>query len=152
MRIGPEDATRPMTVLSQAGEHTDAFKLRYDPARYAWELIMPERDEAGAPETVVAQITWPDGSGGLGTRLAVVYDDTTDTVTLYADGYTEAGGTAHVRDGWTSDGPFQVGRARTADGWGEHLRGQVDELQAYAGAFKDEDVTGLGYESDPCLC
>ncbi|MGA5283792.1 LamG-like jellyroll fold domain-containing protein [Streptomyces griseoincarnatus] len=152
-RIGPEDATRPMTVLSQAGEHTDALKLRYDPARYAWELIMPERDEAGAPETVVAHITWPDGSGGLGTRLAVVYDDATDTVTLYADGYTEAGGTAHVRDGWTSDGPFQVGRARTADGgWGEHLRGQVDELQVYAGALREDEVSHLGWETDPCLC
>ncbi len=152
VRIAQEDATRPMTVLSQAGEHTDAFKLRYDPARYAWELIMPERDEAGAPETVVTQLTMPDGASGQGTRLAVVYDDATDTVTLYADGYTEAGASAHVRDGWTSDGPFQVGRARTADGWDEHLKGQVDELQAYAGAFEKDDVIGLGWESDPCLC
>ncbi|WP_318296150.1 MULTISPECIES: LamG domain-containing protein [Streptomyces albogriseolus group] len=152
VRIAQEDATRPMTVLSQAGEHTDAFKLRYDPARYAWELIMPERDEAGAPETVVTQLTMPDGASGQGTRLAVVYDDATDTVTLYADGYTEAGASAHVRDGWTSDGPFQVGRARTADGWDEHLEGQVDELQAYAGAFEKDDVIGLGWETDPCLC
>ncbi|CAL9462577.1 hypothetical protein SUDANB13_02648 [Streptomyces sp. enrichment culture] len=152
VRIAQEDATRPMTVLSQAGEHTDAFKLRYDPARYAWELIMPERDEAGAPETVVTQLTMPDGGSGQGTRLAVVYDDAADTVTLYADGYTEAGATAHVRDGWTSDGPLQVGRARTADGWDEHLKGQVDELQAYAGAFEKDDVIGLGWESEPCLC
>ncbi|MEV5462733.1 LamG domain-containing protein [Streptomyces cellulosae] len=152
-RIGPEDATRPMTVLSQAGEHIDAFKLRYDPARYAWQLIMPERDEAGAPETVVAQITMPDGTNGSGTRLAVVYDDATDTVKLFADGYTDADGTAHVRDGWASSGPLQVGRARTADGgWGEHLRGQVDELQVYAGALRDEDIIGLGAETDPCLC
>lgn len=142
-----------MTVLSQAGEHTDAFKLRYDPARYAWQLIMPERDDAGAPETVVAQITWPDGAGGFGTRLAVVYDDAADTVKLFADGYTDADGTAHVRDGWASSGPLQVGRARTADGgWGEHLRGQVDELQVYAGALRDEDIMGLGAETDPCLC
>ncbi len=151
-RIEQDDATRPMTVLSQAGEHTDAFRLRYDPAQYAWQLIMPERDEAGAPETVVAQVTMPDGTSGYGTRLAVVYDDATDTVKLFADGYTDADATAHLRDGWTSGGPLQVGRAGSADGWDEHLKGQVDELQAYAGAFKDEDVIGLGHETDPCLC
>lgn len=151
-RIEQDDATRPMTVLSQAGEHTDAFKLRYDPALYAWQLIMPERDEAGAPETVVSQLTMPDGSSGHGTRLAVVYDDATDTVTLFADGYTDPDATARLRNGWTGTGPLQVGRARTADGWGEHLKGQVDELQAYAGALRDDDVLGLGHETDPCLC
>ncbi|WP_261384080.1 LamG domain-containing protein [Streptomyces sp. T12] len=151
-RIGQDDATRPMTVLSQAGEHTEAFKLRYDPALYAWQLIMPERDEAGAPEKVVSQLTMPDGANGYGTQLAIVYDDATDTVRLFADGYTEADATAHLQDGWTSTGPLQVGRARTADGWGEHLKGQVDELQAYAGALTDEDVRRLGWETDPCLC
>ncbi|WP_454369008.1 LamG domain-containing protein [Streptomyces albogriseolus] len=151
-RIEQDDATRPMTVLSQAGEHTDAFKLRYAPARYAWQLIMPERDEAGAPETVVAQVEMPDGANGYGTRLAVVYDDATDTVKLFADGYTNADATAHLRNGWTSSGPLQVGRARTADGFGEYLKGQVDEVQAYAGALRDDDVLGLGWESDPCLC
>lgn len=151
-RIEQDDATRPMTVLSQAGEHTDAFKLRYDPAQYAWQLIMPERDEAGAPETVVAQVEMPDGANGDGTRLAVVYDDATDTVKLFADGYTNADATAHLRNGWTSSGPLQVGRARTADGFGEYLKGQVDEVQAYAGALRDDDVLGLGWETDPCLC
>ncbi|MDU0303610.1 hypothetical protein ABTX34_29940 [Streptomyces sp. NPDC096538] len=45
-----------------------------------------------------------------------------------------------------------MGRARTADGWGEHLKGQVDEVQAYAGALTDDDVRQLGRETDPCLC
>ncbi|MER6620823.1 LamG domain-containing protein [Streptomyces sp. NPDC000931] len=151
-RIEEAEATRPMTVLSQAGEHTDAFKLRYDPSAFAWQLVMPERDEAGAPEKVVSQVTRPDGSSGHGTQLTVVYDDATDTVKLYADGYTNTGATAHLRDGWTSTGPLQVGRARTADGWGEYLKGEVDELQAYAGALRDRDVIGLGHETDPCLC
>ncbi|MGC5240753.1 hypothetical protein ACPXCH_13340 [Streptomyces albogriseolus] len=48
--------------------------------------------------------------------------------------------------------PLQVGRARTADGFGEYLKGQVDEVQAYAGAFEKDDVIGLGWETDPCLC
>ncbi|MFG2113743.1 LamG domain-containing protein [Streptomyces sp. NPDC048718] len=150
--IDPDDATRPMTVLSQAGEHTDAFKLRYDPKAYAWQLVMPVRDEVGAPETVVSQITSPDGASGHGTKLAVVYDDAAGTVTLYIDGYTNAGGTARVAQGWTSNGPLQVGRARTADGtdgadgWGEYLKGHVDELQAYSGALTEHEIRFLGSE------
>jgi hypothetical protein len=47
---------------------------------------MPERDEAGAPEKVVSQIAGADGSEGSGNRLAVVYDDATDTIKLYLNG------------------------------------------------------------------
>ncbi|MFC8505180.1 LamG domain-containing protein [Streptomyces sp. NPDC057411] len=152
VRIADEDATRPMTVLSQAGEHTDAFKLRYEPSTYSWQLIVPERDEVGAPEKVVSQVEMPSGSNGWGTRLAVVYDDATDTLKLYADGYTNAGATTHLPNGWKSSGALMVGRGRTADGWGEYLKGEVDEIQAYEGALRDGDVIGLGGESDPCLC
>ncbi|MFD5323735.1 LamG domain-containing protein [Streptomyces sp. NPDC127092] len=152
VRIADEDATRPMTVLSQAGEHTDAFKLRYEPSTYSWQLIVPERDETGAPEKVVSQVEMPSGSSGWGTRLAVVYDDATDTLKLYADGYTNAGATTHLPNGWKSTGALTVGRGRTADGWGEYLKGDVDEIQAYEGALQDGDITGLGGETEPCLC
>ncbi|MFJ9579104.1 LamG-like jellyroll fold domain-containing protein [Streptomyces sp. NPDC101191] len=150
VRIADEDATRPMTVLSQAGEHTDAFKLRYEPTTYSWQLIVPERDEAGAPERVVARAEMPSGSSGWGIHLAVVYDDATDTLTLYTDSYTDAGATVHLPNGWKSTGALTVGRGRTADGWGEYVKGDVDELQAYQGALKD--VLGMGWETDPCLC
>ncbi|MCX2184207.1 LamG domain-containing protein [Streptomyces sp. SKN60] len=152
VRIADEDATRPMTVLSQAGEHTDAFKLRYEPSTYSWQLIVPERDEAGAPEKVVSQVEMPSGSSGWGTRLAVVYDDASDTLKLFADGYTNAGATTHLPNGWKSTGALTVGRSRTADGWGEYLKGDVDEIQAYEGALEDDDIIGLGWEPEPCLC
>jgi hypothetical protein len=148
-KFAEADATRPMTILSQAGEHTDAFKLRYEPTSRTWQLVMPVRDEAGAPETVVAQVATPAGDNGQGTRLAIVYDDGTDTVTLYADGFTDAGATAHLANGWTSHGPFQVGRAHTGegtDGWGEYLKGHVDEIEAFAGALPALEVGRLGSE------
>ncbi|MFJ3901113.1 LamG-like jellyroll fold domain-containing protein [Streptomyces sp. NPDC090025] len=150
-KIENEDATRPMTVLSQAGAHTDAFKLRYDPALYAWQLVMPERDEAGAPEVVVSQVSAPGGRGS-GTQLAIVYDDRDNTVKLYVDGYTNADATAQLPHGWPSTGAFQVGRARTADGWGEYLKGTVDEVQAFAGVLSEREIPLLGAETDPCLC
>ncbi|MEU9736666.1 LamG domain-containing protein [Streptomyces sp. NPDC048002] len=152
VRLAESQPTRPMTVLSQAGEHTDAFKVRYEPSAHAWQLVMPEKDEAGAPEKVVSQITGADGGEGQGHRLAVVYDDATDTIKLYADGWTHAGATATLADGWQSEGPLQVGRAKVGDGWGEYLRGDVDEVHAFSGALKDRDISALGSGTEPCLC
>ncbi|MEU3074510.1 hypothetical protein [Streptomyces laurentii] len=57
-----------------------------------------------------------------------MYDDATDTVKLYTDGYTNADATAHLANGWTRNGPLQVGRGHTADGtdgWGEYLKGHA---------------------------
>ncbi|MEV7148928.1 LamG-like jellyroll fold domain-containing protein [Streptomyces sp. NPDC093084] len=152
VRLADSEPAHPMTVLSQSGEHTDAFKVRYEPATHAWQLVMPEKDEAGAPERVVSQIEAADGGEGQGHRLAVVYDDGTDTVKLYADGYTNAEATATLPDGWHSTGALQIGRGKAGDGWGEYLHGDVDEIQAYAGALRDRDVMALGHTTDPCLC
>ncbi|WP_413760597.1 LamG-like jellyroll fold domain-containing protein [Streptomyces sp. MMBL 11-3] len=157
VRLADSAPAHPMTVLSQAGEHTDAFKVRYVPSTHTWQLVMPERDEAGAPETVVSQIEGADGGEGSGHRLAVVYDDATDTVKLFLDGHTNAQATGTLPDGWKSTGALQIGRSRTVDsqngpGWGEYLRGDVDEVQAYAGALRDDDISGLGWSTEPCLC
>ncbi|MFE0632631.1 LamG-like jellyroll fold domain-containing protein [Streptomyces sp. NPDC058864] len=152
VRLADARPGHPMTVLSQAGEHTDAFKVRYEPSTYSWQLVMPEKDEAGAPEKVVSQITGADGGEGQGHRLAVVYDDGTDTIKLFADGYTNAEATASLPNSWHSGGALQIGRAKVGDGWGEYLHGDVDEVQAYSGALRDDDVLGLGWGTDPCLC
>ncbi|MER5358968.1 LamG-like jellyroll fold domain-containing protein [Streptomyces sp. NPDC002785] len=108
---------------------------------------MAERFEA-APEKVVAQIK--SSEGGEKRRLAVIYDDGTDTVKLYLDGSVKA--TASLPHGRHSTGALQVGRAKAGDGWGEYLHGDVDEVQAYSGALRDKDVPFLGSGTDPCLC
>ncbi|MFJ9833310.1 LamG-like jellyroll fold domain-containing protein [Streptomyces sp. NPDC101169] len=152
VRLADSEPDRPMTVLSQAGEHTDAFKVRYQPSLHAWQLVMPVKDETGAAETVVSQLAMADGGEGQGHRLAVVYDDDADTIRLYLDGMTGEAETAGFANGWHSGGPLQVGRGLTADGWGEYLHGDVDEVQAFSGALRDGDVIGLGMGTDPCLC
>ncbi|MFJ2895935.1 LamG-like jellyroll fold domain-containing protein [Streptomyces sp. NPDC087218] len=148
VRLTDSAPDRPMTVLSQAGEHTDVFKVRYEPSTYSWQLVMPEKDEAGAPEKVVAQIK--SSEGGQKRRLAVVYDDGTDTVTLFLDGSVKA--TASLPHGLRSTGALQIGRARAGDGWGEYFHGDVDEVQAYSGALRERDVPFLGTGVDYCPC
>ncbi|MFD3494113.1 LamG-like jellyroll fold domain-containing protein [Streptomyces sp. NPDC058690] len=85
-------------------------------------------------------------------RHCQIYDDGTDTIKLYLDGYTNAEATASLPDGWHSTGALQIGRAKAGDGWGEYLHGDVDEVQAYSGALRDRDVLGLGWSTDPCVC
>lgn len=152
VRLADSEPVGPMTVLSQAGEHTDAFKVRYEPSVHAWQLIVPEKDEAGAAETVVSQIEMADGGEGQGHRLAVVYDDATDQIKLYLDGWTNAEATAPLPNGWHSSGPLQVGRSHVGDGWGEYLHGDVDEVHAFSGVLTDTAIRQLGLGVDPCLC
>lgn len=132
VRLTDREPAGPMTVLSQAGEHANAFKLRYVPAEYRWQLVMTHADAPDAPETVVASIASPDCGEGPGQRLAIVYDDATDQVRLYLDGYTNADATATFRSAWKSTGGLQVGRTTVGDGWGEYLHGAVDEIQAFS--------------------
>ncbi|WP_406740652.1 LamG-like jellyroll fold domain-containing protein [Streptomyces atratus] len=148
VRLADSDPARPMTVLSQAGEHTDVFKVRYEPSTYTWQLVMPEKDEIGAPEKVVAQIK--SSERGQERRLAVIYDDGTDTIKLFLDGSIKA--TASLPHGLRSTGALQIGRSKAGDGWGEYLHGDVDEVQAFSGALRDKHVPFLGTGTDPCLC
>ncbi|MFD3658665.1 LamG-like jellyroll fold domain-containing protein [Streptomyces sp. NPDC058620] len=143
VRLADNEPAHPMTALSQGGVHGDAFKVRYTPATQSWELVMSHADAPGAAETVVARVEWPDGGQGGGHRLAVVYDDATDRVRLFVDGHADAGGTAEFHDAWESDGGLQVGRGRTADGWGEYLRGAVDQVRVFSGVVPDQDIAGL---------
>ncbi|SEQ90258.1 LamG domain-containing protein [Streptomyces radiopugnans] len=152
VRLADSAPTRPMTVLSQPGKHTDVFKVRYDPSVHSWQLVMPQKDRADAPEVVVSQIHAPDGGEGPGHRLAVVYDDAADRIKLYLDGHTNDGATASFPGSPPSSGALQIGRSMTGDGWGEYLHGDVDEVQAYAGALRDTDIFGLGWGTAPCLC
>ncbi|MCX4584315.1 LamG domain-containing protein [Streptomyces sp. NBC_01481] len=144
VRLTDREPAGPMTVLSQAGQHANAFKLRYVPAEYRWQLVMTHADAPDAPETVVASIASPDGGEGPGQRLAIVYDDATDQVRLYLDGYTNADATATFRSAWKSTGGLQVGRTTVGDGWGEYLHGAVDEIQAFSGVLSDRDIPALG--------
>ncbi|MEU9135989.1 LamG domain-containing protein [Streptomyces sp. NPDC048404] len=148
VRLADSEPDHPMTVLSQAGEHTDAFKVRYEPSSHTWQLVMPEKDEAGAPEKVVSEAEFADGGEGSGHRLAVVYDDAADTIGLYVDGNLEAQARADFANGWHSTGALQVGRAKAGDGWTEYLRGDVDEVQAFEGALSDSKIAQLGMGTD----
>lgn len=152
VRLADAEPDHPMTVLSQGGEHGDAFKVRYVPSSHKWQLVMTGADGAGATETVVEQPAVADGGQGPGQRLAVVYDDATDLIKLYVDGYAIAGATASFHGAWHSGGGLQVGRGHVDGAWGEYLHGVVDEVHAFSGVLDDSDISVLGFGTEPCLC
>ncbi|MEU3553499.1 LamG domain-containing protein [Streptomyces fragilis] len=143
VRLADREPAGPMTVLSQGGEHGDAFKVRYDPAAHAWQLVVTDGEGTDAEETVASRIVAADGGKGDGHHIAVVHDDSADTVRLYVDG--QLGDEASFDAPWSAEGPLQVGRGRTADGWGEYLHGAVDNVRAFTGVVDAERIPRLRY-------
>ncbi|MEV6545117.1 LamG domain-containing protein [Streptomyces sp. NPDC051665] len=135
VRIDEDTATHDMTVLSQPGEHTDLFTLRYVAASTSWEAVVAHEDSAGAPTTTVSARIAPY-EVGEDEFLAVVYDERTDQLRLYVN-YAYAADTASAvgKDTWTPTGDLQVGRSVTADGGTDYLTGEIDEIHTYAGVL-----------------
>ncbi|MEU1489430.1 LamG domain-containing protein [Streptomyces sp. NPDC005776] len=148
VKLADQEPAHPMTVFSQGGEHSDAFKVRYVPAALRFELVMSHADAQGADETVVGIPAPPESSSGQ-YRIAVVYDAAFDRITLYLNGWESA--VAPFRSSWKSAGGLQVGRGHAADGWGEYLHGSIDEVQAYSGALGEAPLAQLGLGVEPCL-
>ncbi|WP_448315385.1 LamG-like jellyroll fold domain-containing protein [Streptomyces sp. CO7] len=140
VRLAADEATGPMTVLSQGGEHGDAFQVRYDPADDEWQLVVTDGDGPDATRTVVSQPAPPDHGQPRDHEIVVVHDDAADTITLHVDGGGGAVATAAFDAAWAADGPLQVGRGRTADGWGEYFHGEVDNIRAFTGALAAGDI------------
>ncbi|MFE5209935.1 LamG-like jellyroll fold domain-containing protein [Streptomyces sp. NPDC056600] len=143
VRPADKEPAGPMTVLSQGGEHGDAFKVRYDPATHVWQLVVTDGEGADAQETVASRITAPDGGKGDGHHIAVVHDDSADTVRLYVDG--QLGDEASFDAAWSAEGALQVGRGRTADGWGEYFHGAVDNVRAFTGVVGADRIPLLRF-------
>lgn len=143
VRLDEDSATRDMTVLSQPGEHTDLFTLRYVAASQTWQAVVAHEDRADAPSTTVsAQVDLNAPAGDQ--FLAVVYDEKTDELRLYI-GDVYAADTASVTgaDTWTPTGDLQIGRTLTANGGTDHLAGEVDEIHTYAGVVSGTQLAML---------
>lgn len=143
VRLDQDAATRDMTVLSQPGEHTDLFTLRYVAASRTWQAVVAHEDRADAPTTTVEAPL--DGGSSAGDEfVAVVYDEKADELRLYVDD-VYPGDTASVTgaDVWTPTGALQIGRSLSADGGKDYLAGEIDELHTYSGVLSETWLSHL---------
>ena len=74
-------------------------------------------------------------------HLVGVYDAPTKTIWLYVDGVRKEFGTLLLP--WQGAGGLQVGRARTASGWGGYWHGGIDDVRLYSGALTADRVSAL---------
>ncbi|NEY30790.1 LamG domain-containing protein [Streptomyces sp. PRKS01-65] len=141
IRFADTSPDQPMTVLSQGDADSDAFRVRYDPAASAWQLVVTSGSEPGATQTVVAG---PGAPTSFSDDVVVVYDDSEGHITLYIGG--EAVATAEFHASWSAPGPLQIGRGHTADGgWGEYFHGGADTLRVFRGALTASQVKSFAY-------
>ncbi|MGW0603407.1 LamG-like jellyroll fold domain-containing protein [Streptomyces sp. NPDC002640] len=140
VRFAEAAPDEPMTVLSQGGGHGDAFQVRYDPATEKWQLVVTHGDTAGAARTMVSQYARPSYGEPADQEIVVVHDDAADRITLYVDGEGGEATSASFDSAWAAEGPLQVGRGRTADGWGEYFHGAVDNVRVFTGALTRDDI------------
>ncbi|MGK5450440.1 LamG-like jellyroll fold domain-containing protein [Streptomyces radiopugnans] len=143
VRVAEDEPSRDMAVLSLPGEHTNALVVRYRADVHRWELSVSHADRADAGTTNVT--AEPYAGDPSGQHLAVVYDASSGTVRLYVDGSLHASAEADLPASrtWAATGGLQVGRALTAGGWGEYLRGDVDEVRAYSGTLTESQLMML---------
>lgn len=143
VRLPENIPARDMTVLSQPGEHTDLFTLRYVASSGTWQAVVAHADRADAPTTTVSAPLEPYPPGG-DHFLAVVYDEATDQLRLYV-GSDYAAHTASVAgiDAWAPTGDLQIGRTLTEDGGTDHLAGEIDEIHTYAGVVSRTQLAFL---------
>jgi hypothetical protein len=148
VRLASLQAEKPMTVLSQSGTRTSAFRVRYAPDADGgrWELVLPHADDTStdpAKHTTVSNLLPTSQDSGI--FLAVVHDNFADEVRLYVDGQLVDGvSTAPFAHAWKSTGGLQIGRALVAGTYGEHLSGAVDDVRVYSGIADQTMVQLLG--------
>ncbi|WP_405013481.1 LamG-like jellyroll fold domain-containing protein [Kitasatospora sp. NBC_01539] len=154
------DTDHDMTVLSAVGATTGAVTLRWhhlgddpDTGQHLgeWQAVVAASDAPGAATTVVshgANPVWDNWS-----HLVLVYDASARRLSLYVGGYLDArcadeaclrkkSQAQSVRP-FDATGGLQFGRTKTADGWGEHLAGDIDDVWVFQGVLGDSQINVL---------
>ncbi|NLU73855.1 LamG domain-containing protein [Streptomyces sp. HNM0575] len=133
------------TVLSQDGDDSSGFMLRYDAEETRWEMRMPEEDsdvaDSDSEESVFAVRPKP----GQWTQLTGVYDDADDQIRLYVGGHL--GEPAGREDDFETEGNFVVGRGLSLNRFFEGLDGTVDDVRAFGRALSSSEAAALARRS-----
>lgn len=137
----PGEPGRSMTVLGLAGTHNSAITVRYDAAKRRYVLDVPDKDGAGAATASVEHSMFHQGNFGDWDHIAVTYDATEATVTLWVNGVKEAASGADnlsFRHRTRPFGPItslQVGRSLTGGAYpaGKTWSGVIDDVWVLRG-------------------
>ncbi|MEV1027101.1 LamG-like jellyroll fold domain-containing protein [Streptomyces sp. NPDC050264] len=159
--------TGTASVVSAAGTHTSAFDLHFTPDAAnpdglgSYSADIRSSDTSGASTASVSNTEFYDARDW--NHLALVYDGFAKEARLYVNGVlqetacTDADGDGGADDSSCQDliawadnvlafkagGTLQVGRAKTADAFGQYFPGVIDDVWAFQGALNDSQVEEL---------
>ncbi|MFI7609582.1 LamG domain-containing protein [Micromonospora sp. NPDC049366] len=138
VRLADTSASRIFASKASAGQAT--LSVGYDKASNRWQVQMPSKTGKGGKVSIVRSISAPPV--GLWTHLAVGYDATARTLTLWVDGVAEAtlGNVTAVND---PSGEFRLGRGDNA--W---WQGNLADVRVYDRVLVGQDLTGW-FADDP---
>ncbi|MCG8918149.1 DNRLRE domain-containing protein [Actinokineospora sp. PR83] len=129
------------SVLSQDGNRTSGFDLRYEDAVDRWAIAFTDSDTDGATAAVKALSDDPPVPGAW-THLTGVYDATAGKLRLYVDGALDGEATV-TGTRWNAAGPFVVGAAKAAGHRARHFTGVIDTVRVHDHALTATEVSGL---------
>lgn len=124
------DTSTDRVVLSQDGANTSGFRLMYAKLCNCWAFTMAGADASNAIDAKVTATGAP--LLDQWTRLVGVYDAVDRRMSLFVNGAlvaTAAGPPAP----WNAAGVLAIGRGKAAGAHAGFFKGDVDEVQAYAG-------------------
>jgi len=124
-------------VVSQSGNHSSGFTLRYSAG--AWQFVMGRADTVAAATDTASSATVP--AAGSWVHLAGVWDAGTGAMSLYVNGVAEGAGTHTVT--FDAGGGLQAGRDLLADTWTYGSAGAVDDVRVYARALNAGQVAAV---------
>lgn len=159
--------TQNASVVSAAGTYTSAFDLHFTPdaanadGMGSYSADIRTEDTAKADTDSVSNSEFYDARDW--NHLALVYDGFAKEARLYVNGVlqetacTDADGNGDADDtscqdliAWADNvltfkagGTLQVGRAKTADAFGQYFPGVIDDVWAFQGALDDSQVQQL---------
>jgi serine/threonine-protein kinase len=127
------------TIVGFGGDARDAFDLQYDGQTKGWAFTGTSGDGSTA-QTVAAADTKP-ATGHTWTLLVGVYNATSHTITLYANGVLVADKSGIT--GWQATKDVTVGASLNSAGSSQFLDAEVCKVQVFANALNATQVGGV---------
>jgi hypothetical protein len=125
---------RDQAAFTVGGDEGGTLSVRYRAETGSWQVVSTGADGTAS---VLAE---ESARSGYPNALVLVHDARADELRLYVEGQTGNSARADYVGAGNVEGTLVLGQARTADGWGDHLAGTVDEVRVWNGVLPLNDL------------
>ncbi|MCP2249588.1 LamG domain-containing protein [Lentzea aerocolonigenes] len=128
------------TAVSQVGNETCGFCLRYEGGSRRWVFLMPHKDSITDNQVVFVRST-EEPTAGAWTHLTGVYDAGNSQLKLYVNGVLQ-GTSPGSPTPWNAASELRIGQSKAGSVSDTWWRGGIDEVRVYDRPLTDAEVRG----------